>query len=116
MASWIPIFLTFNPEWKARIMEELRAFLKNHTRESNANLPLFEKLGEVPPSAWEQELPLLDLCIRETIRVVLTGVTLRRAFGSNITFNQQKIPSGTFVAFPVTTVHHDPKVYTNPDM
>lgn len=116
MASWIPIFLAFNSEWKERVLAELRTFMTKHSEASTGSKSLSEQLGKVPPSAWEQELPVVDMCIRETIRVVMTGVLLRRSFGEDVKFGQNKVQPGTFVGFPLTSVHHDPKIYSNPEV
>ena len=64
----------------------------------------------------EEELPLLDKCIDETIRVVMTGTVFRMVISDDITFGEQKVPSGTFIALSVANLHLNPNIYTNPEV
>lgn len=77
---------------------------------------LCQALTQIPPEAWEDETPILDKCIRETIRISMTGSALRRVMpgGEDLIIGKQKIKPGTFLAHPMTAVHLDPEIYPEP--
>src|ERR1700754_4670750 len=68
VACWIPLFLDTNPEWKAKAAAEIKTFLGGNSME---NEPIVTRMSQVPATAWEEELPIIDLVIRETIRLVV---------------------------------------------
>ncbi|KAF7968863.1 hypothetical protein HWV62_29186 [Athelia sp. TMB] len=75
-SCWILIYLAAHPEWKAKATAEIQAMLSRHAPSSKD--PLHERLGAIPLKAWETELPALELCIQETLRLTATGAALRR--------------------------------------
>ena len=100
-------------------MDEIMVFVTKYS-DSNAmyasGLPtIAERLSAVPMSAWIDELPVLELCIRETLRLVESGCTFRRTLGDDVVFDGKKIEPGTFVAFPSTSVHLDPNIFSEPE-
>lgn len=50
-------------------------------------VPLKERLMKVPMEAWEFEFPDVDLCLREVIRLQLSGTALRRNTGPDLPIN-----------------------------
>ncbi|KAG8743137.1 hypothetical protein FRC10_000354 [Ceratobasidium sp. 414] len=68
MSAWILIFLDQEPEWRDKVIEELRGLLNKHAPASKAYSSAAERLSLVPPEALEDELPILENCLRETIR------------------------------------------------
>lgn len=51
---------------------------------SDTSLPLKERLMSVPLDAWDSEFPLVDLCLREVIRLQLSGTAFRKNNGPDI--------------------------------
>jgi hypothetical protein len=43
----------------------------------SSDAPLHEQLGFIPMSAWEDELPIFDVCVRETLRIYAIFAALR---------------------------------------
>jgi cytochrome P450 len=83
--------------------------------------PLHKRLAEIPPHGWDDELPVLDTCLRETLRLSNNGTMLRRNVVGDIAIvdgkksKEQKIlERGAFMAYPSDDVHHNPEIYTNP--
>ena len=60
-------------------------------------------------------MPVLDLVIRETLRLSLTGVALRRNILEDVTFSGGLVKRGDFVAYSLADVHLDPEVYSQPE-
>jgi cytochrome P450 len=59
---------------------------------------LVDQLSSLPLEAWENEFPFLDMCLKETIRLHLHGVLLRRNISeTDIKIGDEVIPAGAFV-------------------
>ena len=60
-------------------------------------------------------MPVLDLIIRETLRISLTGLALRRNLLGDLTFSGGLVKPGDFVAYSFADVHLNPEIYSRPD-
>ena len=122
MASWVTLYLGVNPLWKEKVLNQTRNFITKYAR-PDSKASLSSQLAQVPPKVWEEEMSALDLCLRETIRLTLTGTMLRRVLPSSqgnddaedVIFSGKKVSPGSFVAYPVTDPHLDPEIYTDPE-
>ena len=85
------IHLAIHPEWKEKCKEEIRGLLTRHSGDSDSSATLCEKLGSVPLSAWEDELPILDACIRESQRIILSINIIRRNLGEDMKFGDKVV-------------------------
>ncbi|KAG6909648.1 hypothetical protein DXG01_016228 [Tephrocybe rancida] len=110
---WNLLYLGMNPEWKAKVAAEVQALLDNHT-DTISSQPLHQRLATIPMSAWEDEMPVLESVIRETLRIVGSGTLLRRNMGNDIEIDGSTISRGEFLAFSVADVHHNPDIYPEP--
>ena len=108
------MYLGTRPEWKVKVIEEVRSFVAKYTTSAQPSESLATRLSRVPPSVWEEEMPLTDLCLRETIRLVQSSVFLRRNVGEDMVVNGHKINPGDFLVYPVADVHHNPEIYKDP--
>lgn len=116
-AAWILLFLATNPTWFSQTRTEVLTAANKHSP-STVDLPLRDRLPHIPLEAWESEFPLLDLCLKESIRLVSHGNGFRR----NTTAHpipldaeaKEIVPPGAFVTFATGTVHMNPDIYPNP--
>lgn len=73
----------------------------------------------VPIEAWEDEFPAIDFCLKETIRIQMSGNTFRwNMSGRDITLGDEcaeVIPRGAFATLTTADIHYHPAIYTNPD-
>ena len=76
--------------------------------------PSSTALSSVPLSAWENETPVLDLLVRETVRLSQAFVSFRLNVGPEMYIDGKVIPRGALVAYPAADVHLDPALYPNP--
>lgn len=71
----------------------------------------------VPIEAWESEFPMSDLCLKDCIRMQLSGTAFRKnTSGQDIPLKSgEVIPKGAYVAFPVGDMHYSSEIYTDPE-
>jgi sterol 14-demethylase len=113
IACWALVYLSFHDEWKAKAKAEVDALVNKHTTNSS-NEPLHQRLASIQVSAWEEEVPVLDLIIRETLRISFTGLSLRRNLFDDLTFSGGLVKAGDFVAYSLADVHLNPEIYSRP--
>ncbi|KAI8938157.1 hypothetical protein NX059_005823 [Plenodomus lindquistii] len=114
-AAWVMCFLATSPEWLSRTQDEIQGTAARYA--SNKDAPLRHQLDEVPLEAWENEFPVIDMCLRDSIRLNLLGTALRRNIsGKSIPTGQgdEVIPPGAFVTYATGDIHLDPTVYPDP--
>lgn len=75
-AAWMIAFLGKNPEWQAKVQAEVDAAVAKHRTSPNQK-PL-DVLKALTVEEWESEFPLIDLCLRETIRLTMVGTAFRK--------------------------------------
>lgn len=64
----------------------------------------------VPLDAWENNTPVLDAIIRETLRVAQPHAAMRRNMGGEIIIEGKVVPTGAYVLYPFSDVHLDPEL------
>jgi len=113
-ASWIFLFLSFHKEWKQKVAQEVTSLIQTHTDPTSSE-PLHKRLSTISVSAWEKEMPNLDLVLRETVRLVVNITAVRRNLFQDLDIiAQQPVPKGHFVAYSLADAHLNPDIYTNP--
>ena len=75
-ASWLVVYLSAYPEWRAKAKEEILRLLAAHSSEPTTS-PLHSRLADVPLAAWEADTPMVDALIRETLRVAQPHTAIR---------------------------------------
>ena len=106
--------LAIHSEWKEKCKKEIQDLLSRHLGGTLSSAKLSEKLGAIPVSSWEDELPVLEACTRESQRLAINGVTLRRNVREEIRIGEQVVRRGDFLAYPVGDVHLNPEYYPEP--
>lgn len=61
-------------------------------------------------------MPILELVIRETIRITATGAALRRNVLEDISFSGGIVKPGEFVTYSLGDAHMNPEIYPQPDL
>ncbi|KAH9973851.1 cytochrome P450 [Lactifluus volemus] len=118
-ASWLVLFLGCHPKWRNEARSEVKNLIMSHTLEtiSESNSPRDSKstaLSSIPLGAWESETPVLDLLIREALRIAQPHVAMRRNVGPTMYIDGKVIPTGTLVVYPFSSVHLNPALYPEP--
>jgi len=113
--AWVVVYLANSPEWLSKARAEVQAAATKYCKDQS--LPLTEQLTQLPVEAWESEFPVLDLCLKDSIRLQLLGSALRKNIsGKEIELgNGEVIPPDAFVAYHLGDVHLNPSIYSEPE-
>ena len=114
LASWALLHLGANSKWKRKAIDEYKALVDKYTDTTSLTEPLLTRFSTIPLNAWEDELPSLDLIIRETLRISGSSTFLRRNVAKDIQVGDATIRRGDFVAYSGADVNLNPDIYTNP--
>ncbi|KAH0269333.1 cytochrome P450, partial [Aureobasidium melanogenum] len=114
-AAWVIIYLANDPYWRGKVWEEVKALAEKYDGDTSKSFP--ERLASAPLEAWENELPSIDLCLRDSIRLNLVGSMFRQnqSKSSVKVSDGAEIPAGAFGAYAVGDVHLNPEIYTDPE-
>ena len=115
-AAYVLCHLATSKIWLGHVRAEVLAVVNKYTGDTRE--PLETKLKRVPGKAWCNELPVLDACSEETIRVTVMGAALRwNGTTSAIELGKsgEVIPPGSYAAYHVGDVHLNPKIHQDPE-
>ena len=112
-ACWALLYLGAHPTWKKRAIDEYTALVLKYTDTSSSE-PLHKRLSTIPLDAWENELPSVELIIRETIRLTLSFAALRRNVEKELEIDAVVIKRRDFLLYSLGRTHMDPEIYTEP--
>ncbi|KAJ7043161.1 cytochrome P450 [Mycena alexandri] len=108
---WTIIYLGDEPGWKQKVVDEVKTLLFNH---GSTTGPIHQRFSAVPLNAWEEEMPVLDAVIKETIRFTMSGTALRRNIGGDMLIAHKTVRNGDFLAYSLGDIHFDDQIYPNP--
>ncbi|KAH9011757.1 cytochrome P450 [Lactarius hengduanensis] len=114
-------FVYFGPlggGWRDEARAEVESLISSHALETisacDSPLPSSTVLSSIPLTAWENETPVMDMLIRETIRIAQPHTAARRNVGPEMYIDGKVIPTGTLVVYPFSDVHLNPALYPDP--
>ncbi|XP_055258186.1 taurochenodeoxycholic 6 alpha-hydroxylase-like [Moschus berezovskii] len=100
--SWILYALASHPEHQQRCREEIQSLLGDHAA-----------------ITWEHldQMPYTTMCIKEAMRLYPPVPVISRELSKPITFpDGRSLPAGILVALSIYGLHHNPKVWPNPEV
>ncbi|TLD18829.1 Cytochrome P450 [Venturia nashicola] len=113
-AAWVLIYLAANPKWQQKVREEIDLVAGKYRVDSS--VPLMEQLFSLAMKTWETEFSLIEVCLRDSIRLQQVGTFLRQnTSGHTVKIGDALVPDAAFVSYPVADIHHDPEVYQDPE-
>jgi cytochrome P450 len=119
-ASWLVTYLGCYPNWRDEARTEVRKIIASHSPEtiSECDSPhcstTIALLSSIPLAAWENETPVLDMLIHETLRIAQPHVAMRQNIGPDMYIDGKTIPTGSLVVYPFADVHLDQALYPDP--
>jgi sterol 14-demethylase len=79
----------------SEVQKEVRATADKYCP---GNAPLIDRLQQLPLEAWEQGFPLVDLCLKDSIRLQLHGTGFRKNMsGKPLRIGDQVLPDDGFL-------------------
>ncbi|EDU41243.1 CypX Cytochrome P450 [Pyrenophora tritici-repentis] len=114
-AAWVLIYLATSPEWQKKVRDEVCGVAAKYAKDPN--MPLVRQLEDVPLEAWESEFPIIEMCLRDSMRLGISSNLFRRNIsGKPIPTgnNNEVIPPGAVAVYPVGDIHFDHEVYPDP--
>ena len=119
-AAMVLCYLASSPGWLARVRTEVQKAASKYSpgKKTKDSPSLLEQLDALPLEAWEAEFPLIQMCLRDSIRLNLPGTFFRKNTSSEpipTGHGDEMIPPGSFPVYHVTDVHMDPEVYSEPE-
>ena len=106
--------LVVHKEWRWECKKEIQDMLSRHLGDSASFSTTYDKLSAIPLEAWEDELPTLDACSRESQRLSFTGALLRRNVREDIDISGKVVKRGDFLAYSMGGAHLNPEYYPEP--
>ncbi|KAG8873277.1 hypothetical protein FRB98_009102 [Tulasnella sp. 332] len=107
-----------DPDWMAKVRAEIAQLGAKYATNDDREASLAKQLLSVPLKAWETELPLMDLCVKETIRLhfQLPMMLRRNISGEDIEIpgDKEVIPKDAIIFFYPPAIMEDATVYSNP--
>jgi len=117
ICCWMLLHLATNDIWRAKAITEIQHLLNTYTHtHAHSSEPIHQRLSTIPITAWEDEMPVIDLIMRETLRLVMNGSALRRNLVDDLQVDGKCINKGVFVAYNLGDVHLDGGIYKEPFM
>jgi cytochrome P450 len=114
-ASWLFTYLGCHPNWRDEARAEIKKLIASYSLETvSERNSSSTALSSIPLSAWENETPVLDMLVREAIRLSQAFVSFRLNVGPEMYIDGKVIPRGALVAYPGADVHLDPALYPDP--
>lgn len=113
-AAWVIVYLANDPYWRGKVWDEVKALAEKY--DSDDSKSIAARLASAPLEAWEHELPTIDLCLRDSIRLNLVGSMFRQNQSNKPikVSDSAEIPAGAFAAYPIGDTHLNPEIYANP--
>ncbi|RCI16156.1 hypothetical protein L249_1816 [Ophiocordyceps polyrhachis-furcata BCC 54312] len=115
-AAWILVYLAETPGWYDRIRHEVDAAISKRRLSADETAP--KTLTRLSLADWESDFPLVELAMRETIRLIGRGVCMRKnVSGKDIEIGRSGlvIPKDAFAVCGLEDAHMDGSLYEHPD-
>ncbi|KAH8742415.1 cytochrome P450 [Diaporthe sp. PMI_573] len=121
---WLLTFLAHLPEWRGKCRDEVLRVVAAHQSQrpspssgAGSGPRTAERvLASLTLQGWESEFPIIGNCLRETLRLCLPGTVFRRnVSGADVPIGDsgEVIPQGAYVAYAISDVCEDPRLYPN---
>ncbi|KAM3481479.1 hypothetical protein MY5147_000696 [Beauveria neobassiana] len=96
-SAWLLSYLANDRMWYNKVQAEVDVFIARHRR--TAAESVLDILQRIPYHDWDTQLPVIDVCLRETLRINLYGPAIRKNISDEdviIPGTDQVVPSKAF--------------------
>jgi cytochrome P450 len=112
-ASWVLVYLGTTDAWKDGATAEVQSLIAAHANTASSE-PIHRRLSAIPISAWEDEMPVAESIIRETLRIVGNATLFRRNLSDDFRVCGKTVDKGAFMTYNLGDVHLNERFYSNP--
>ncbi|KIM76044.1 hypothetical protein PILCRDRAFT_91791 [Piloderma croceum F 1598] len=113
ISCWALIYLGGNNEWRNKVVAEVQNLIATYSNASRSK-PIYQCFSTILLSAWEENMPIADVVIRETICLIKNGPALRYNLADNFQIGGNMIDKDTFVLYRREDVHLNVMCYSDP--
>jgi len=113
VSSWVLVYLGIADAWKERATAEVRDLIAAYTKTTSSE-PIHQRLSAIPISAWEDEMPVIESIISETLRIVGNPTLFRRNLSDDFRVCGKIIDKGAFMTYNLGDVHLNERFYPDP--
>jgi cytochrome P450 len=93
------------------VTAEIESFVSKHGTTGGSYAA---RLAEIPLTAWEEEMPILEACHSEMIRILMNGLAMRQNVSGEMKIDGVPIKKGDYIGYSLSDVHMNPDIYPNP--
>ncbi|GAB7351153.1 hypothetical protein MBLNU459_g1606t1 [Dothideomycetes sp. NU459] len=111
-AAAVITYLANDRYWREKARAEVESVVARY--DADTSRPLRERLSSIPLEAWESEFHLLDLCLRESIRLQFGTAFRRNNTDKPVMIGKEQIPPGAYATYTIGDIHLNPEVYSEP--
>ena len=83
LTCWVLLYLSANNAWKRKATAEVQNLISACTDTSSSE-PIHQHLSMIPMSTWEDEMPVIENIICETLRIINNGTFLCHNLADNV--------------------------------
>ncbi|KAM3515172.1 hypothetical protein MY11210_001184 [Beauveria gryllotalpidicola] len=113
-SAWLLSYLANDRMWYNKVQAEVDAFIALNRR--TAAESVLDILQRVPYHDWDTQLPVIHVCLRETLRLNLFGPAFRKNLSDEdltIPGTDQVVPKKAFAFYAMDDVHLNESIYPN---
>ncbi|KAG8226592.1 hypothetical protein J437_LFUL007284 [Ladona fulva] len=106
---WTMLMLANHPDIQEKVREEVDACFEGKVRSTGADS------SEESAAKMFAEMPLLERCIKETLRLYPSVPFISRVLTEDFQMEKYLIPAGTMVNVVINGIHRNPNTFPDPD-
>ncbi|CAM1502719.1 Fc.00g074950.m01.CDS01 [Cosmosporella sp. VM-42] len=113
-AAWVLCFLAQDHHWYSQTQQQVDVVLSERRYETESPVEIFQRLTL---EEWESEFSLIDLGLRDSIRLNIPGASMRKNIsGKDITIGDtgEVIPKDAYAVYLMDDTHFSEEIYEDP--
>ncbi|KAK0545497.1 hypothetical protein OC845_005065 [Tilletia horrida] len=121
MSMWLLLYLGANSEVRKEAVKEMFDYLDSKAESQGAGWSKksrVEQLQALTLDEWENGFPLVEACLRETMRMIMDGTLFRLNAGSKKgaapTVQGEEVRKGEFLGYWIGSTHFNSDIYKDP--
>lgn len=115
-ASYLIYCLSLDNASRQKVLDEVRSAAQEYCTSDKRSASLPEQLSTLSLETWETKFPFIDKCLKESIRHMLQGSSLRKNISSKpLKVGDAVIPPNGIAVWRFAESHLDPSIFPDPE-